>query len=229
MSSTRLPGKVMMPFAGKTFLDHCLERCARIDGISEVIVATPDGADCDALTAAVSANGFRVFRGSETDVLSRYLGAARMGQADAVMRITSDCPLIDPDVAAQVLARYRQGDVDLATTNIPPSWPNGLDVEVFSMTALEEAAAKADTKTEREHVSTYIRRRPARFRLSNLSCAQEGCAHWRMTLDTAADHDFITALAAAYEGDIAYADWPRLHALIASRPDLVAINTDDRI
>jgi spore coat polysaccharide biosynthesis protein SpsF len=105
MSSTRLPGKVMMPFAGKIFLDHCLDRCARIDGISEVIVDTPDGADCDALAAAVTARGFRVFRGSETDVLSRYLGAARMGQADAVMRITSDCPLVDPDVAAKLYQR----------------------------------------------------------------------------------------------------------------------------
>lgn len=229
MSSARLPGKVMMPYAGKTFLENCLDRCARIEGISEVLVATTDQADCDDLAALVSGRGYRVIRGSQEDVLGRYLLAARAASADAVVRITSDCPLIDPAVAGAVIARFLEGGYDLVTTNIPPSWPMGLDVEIFTRAALEQAAAEAKLRSEREHVSTFIRQRPRRFRLDNLACDFEGCTHWRMTLDTAADRDFFLVLAEACPFDITTADWPALHAFLATRPDLVAINTDEAI
>lgn len=229
MSSTRLPGKVMMPFAGTTFLQNCLDRCGRIEGISEVVVATTDRTDCDALAALASGLGYRVIRGSQEDVLGRYLLAARACAADAVVRITSDCPLIDPVVAGSVVARFCEGGHDLVTTNIPPSWPMGLDVEIFTREALEQAAREAKLKSEREHVSTFLRQRPRRFRLDSLPCPEEGCTHWRMTLDTAADRDFFLALAEAYPGDITTAAWPALHGYLSSRPDLVAINTDETL
>lgn len=229
MSSTRLPGKVMMPYAGKTFLENCLDRCARIDGITEVIVATTDRPDCDALAALASGRGYRVIRGSQDDVLGRYLLAARICAADAVVRITSDCPLIDPGIAGTVIARFHEGGHDLFTTNIPPSWPMGLDVEIITRDALEQAASEAMLRSEREHVSTFIRQRPRRFRLGSMPCDYEGCTHWRVTLDTAADRDFFLALAEAYPSDITIAGWPSLHAFLTSRPDLVAINTDEAI
>lgn len=227
MSSTRLPGKVMMPFAGKTFLEHCIDRCARIEGISEVIVATTDRPDCDELAELAGRRGYRVCRGSQEDVLGRYLKAAREVGADAVVRITSDCPLTDPTIANEVVARFRQGGADLVTTNIPATWPNGMDVEIFTMDALEEAGREAVVKSDREHVSIFIRRRQNRYRLVNIACPQEGCAHWRMTLDTAADRDFFLALAERFPGDIATAGWSDLHAFISANPDLVAINTDE--
>lgn len=227
MSSTRLPGKVMMPFAGKTFLEHCIDRCARIAGISEVIVATTDRPDCDDLAALMTRRGYRVFRGSQEDVLNRYLQAAREVRADAVVRVTSDCPLTDPSISSQVIARYLEGDADLVTTNIPPTWPNGMDSEIFSMSALENAAREGQVKSDREHVSTFIRRRPLRYRLIDIPCPREGCAHWRMTLDTAADREFFTTLAKRFPGDIATAGWPELFSFIEQHPDLLAINTDE--
>ncbi|TRD14952.1 cytidylyltransferase domain-containing protein [Palleronia caenipelagi] len=227
MSSTRLPGKVMMPFLGKTFLESCVDRAARIHGISDVIVATTDEADSDPIANLMKRRDYRVFRGSRDDVLGRYLGAAREVKADAVMRITSDCPLTDPAIAETILAQFSEGRTDLMTTNIPPSWPNGMDVEVFTMDALEEAARCGTIRSDREHVSTYIRRRPGRFRLGNIPCPDEGCGHWRMTLDTAADRDFFLMVAKEFPGDLSTSHWPKLHEFLESRPDLIAINTDE--
>ncbi|WP_289044305.1 glycosyltransferase family protein [uncultured Aliiroseovarius sp.] len=229
MSSTRLPGKVMKPFSGKTFLEHNLDRCAQITGASEVIVATTDRPDCNDLAEMAKQRGYRVHRGSQEDVLGRYLGAAREVGADAVMRITSDCPLIDPRVGAEVLTRFLEGQHDLVATNIPPSWPNGMDVEVISMKALEEAGAQSVLSTEREHVSTYIRRRPMRYRLGNMACPMEGVVHWRLTLDTQADHDFFQALASRYSGNIEEAGWNELFAFLTAHPDLLNINSEETI
>lgn len=229
MSSTRLPGKVMLECKGKTFLEHTLDRCARIAGISEVICATTDGADCDPIAELCARRGYRVFRGSEHDVLSRYLGAARMAKADAVMRITSDCPLTDPAIGTIVLQDYLQGGADLVTTNIPPSWPNGMDAEIVSMAALEEAGREGHLASDREHVTTFVRRRPARYRLRNLPCPMEGPAYWRMTLDTPADRDFFLKLADIFPGYITTAGWQELFAFIADRPWLWAINTDEHL
>lgn len=229
MSSTRLPGKVMQTLRGKTFLEHCIDRCARIQGISEVIVATTDRPDCDGIADLARARGYRVFRGSQEDVLSRYLGAAREVGADAVMRITSDCPLTDPALGSMVLRKFLDGGNDLVTTNIPPSWPNGMDVEITTMAALEEAGREGMAKSEREHVTTFIRRRPARYRLFNFPCPMEGVAHWRMTLDTPEDRDFFVKLAETFPGDFETAGWEELFRFIAAHPDLWAINTDERM
>lgn len=226
MSSTRLPGKVMMPFLGKTFLESCIDRCAQIQRISEVIVATTDRSDCDSLADLAERRGYRVVRGSQDDVLSRYLSAARSANADAVVRITSDCPLIDPQIASQVVARFLEADYDLVTTNIPPSWPNGMDVEIFTRDALEAAAAEALLKSEREHVSTFIRQRPMRFKLGSIPCPDEGCANWRLTLDTPADRDFLLAVQDQYGDSLSKAGWSDLHAFLENRPDLLAINSE---
>ena len=229
MNSSRLPGKVMMSFAGATFLESCLDRCARVAGVSEVVVATTDRDDCDELAALAGRRGYRVVRGSTDDVLGRYLQAARETRADAVVRITSDCPLIDPTTASEVVARFRDGAGDLVTTNIPPSWPIGLDVEVFTVAALEQAGREARLRSEREHVSIFIRQRPRRYRLAQLPSDREGCAHSRLTLDTPADRDFLLALERAVPGDIRTADWPALHEILVGRPDLLAINTDEAL
>jgi spore coat polysaccharide biosynthesis protein SpsF (cytidylyltransferase family) len=228
MSSTRLPGKVMQSLRGKTFLEHCIDRCARIAGISEVIVATTDRPDCDDLAALARKRGYRVYRGPQDDVLARYLGAARAVKADAVLRITSDCPLTDPAISTMVLQKFLAGGHDLVTTNIPPSWPNGMDSEVVTLSALEEAGQEGRAKSEREHVTTFVRRRPARYRLFNFPCPMEGVAHWRMTLDTPEDRAFFLRLAERFPGDFETAGWQELFGFIAAHPDLWAINTDEQ-
>lgn len=229
MSSIRLPGKVMLPIRSKAFLEHCIDRCARIEGISEVIVATTDRPDCDELAALACRRGYRVFRGSQEDVLARYVGAARTVKADAVVCITSDCPLTDPAVGSVVVAKFLAGGYDLVTTNIPPSWPNGMDAEIVDMAALEEAHREGRAKSEREHVTTFVRRRPARYRLFNFPCPMEGVAHWRMTLDTPEDQDFFFKLAEVFPGDFETAGWHELFTFIEAHPDLWAMNTEERL
>lgn len=228
MGSGRLPGKVMMDWRGKSFLEHCLDRCARIAGISDVICATTDGADCDPIAQLCARRGYTAFRGSEADVLARYLGAARAAGAEAVMRITSDCPLADPGLAGAVLADFRQGGADLVTTNIPPSWPVGLDVEVVSMAALEQAGAEGQHPLDREHVTTFVRRRPARFALRNHPCSLEGAGYWRLTLDTPRDLAMFRALSDAFADGLETAGWQTILPFVAERPWLWAISDEAR-
>lgn len=227
MGSTRLPGKVLMPLLGKTFLEHCLDRCARIEGISEVIVATTDDDSCDPIAALADRRGWRVFRGSQQDVLARYLGAAREVRADAVMRITSDCPLTDPGTSSAALADFRQNGGDLVTTNIPPSWPIGMDTEIVTMDALEQAGREGVLKSDREHVTSFVRRRPMRYALRNLPCPEQGHAHLRITLDTPADRDFFVALSDSFPGDLAMAPWQDIFAHLHANPAIWALNTDE--
>lgn len=229
MTSTRLPGKVLMPLQDKTFLEHCLDRCARIEGISDVIVATTDQDTCDPIADLAHKRGYRVFRGSQHDVLGRYLGAAREVGADAVMRITSDCPLTDPETSSKALANFLAKGGDLVTTNIPSSWPLGMDTEIVTMAALEDAGREGHLKSDREHVTAFVRRRPMRYDLRNLPCPEEGHAHLRITLDTPADRDFFVTLAADFPGDIATAHWRDIFAHLHANPDIWAINTDEHI
>ncbi len=227
MSSTRLPGKVLMPLLGKTFLEHCLDRCARIEGISEVICATTDQPACDPIAELCAKRGYRVYRGSQNDVLGRYLGAAREVGADAVMRITSDCPLTAPETSSALLADFLAHGGDLVTTNIPGSWPLGMDSEIVTMAALEEAGREGHLKSDREHVTTFVRRRPMRYTLRNLPCPQQGYAHWRITLDTPADRLFFETLAQSFPGDLATAPWQDIFAHLTEHPEIWAINTDE--
>ena len=164
MGSHRLPGKSLMDLCGKPLIQHVLERAALVAGARHVVLATSH-ADRDAELARVGrALGYGVVRGSEGDVLDRVLQAARAHEADAVMRVTGDCPLLAPDVATDVLDlfRERRGGADFvcyaSNDTTKSGFPDGMDVEVFSRDALELAALKARENGEREHVTPWIRR-----------------------------------------------------------------------
>lgn len=227
MSSTRLPGKVMKTLQGKTFLEHCLDRCHLVPGIDEVICATTDEPDCDIIVDLCRKRGYRWYRGSLTDVLARYYGAAEETHADAVMRITSDCPVADPEIAGQVAERFLAGGYDLVTTNIPPSWPIGLDVEMVSVEALREAYSQARLSSEREHVTPFVRTRPIRYRLSSIACPLEGRAHWRLTLDTEKDLKFFESLAEALMCPLSECRFYDIVAFLDKNPQLLSINISD--
>ena len=163
MTSTRLPGKVMKDLAGAPLIRRMLERVLRIEGLDRVVVALAEGAPHDPVCQAVAGLPVMVVRGSEQDVLARSAAAARAADAGTVMRITSDCPLLDPCVSASVLAAYQAAQlagVRYARTRIESGFPLGFDTEVFPAAALYEAEEYATDPYEREHVTPHIWRRP---------------------------------------------------------------------
>ena len=223
MTSTRLPGKVLMELGGRTCLDHVLTRCRAIRGVDVVCCAVPDAPESDPVAMAAEKLGVLVFRGSETDVLDRYWQAASGIGADTVMRITSDCPLVDPAVAAEVLALLDKEGADYACNNMPPSWPHGLDVEAMRFSWLDRAAKEATKKSEREHVTPYIRNHPD-AKKANLPGPGGPIVDHRWTLDTEADLRFFRALFDRLPaGEPAY-DWRIALGIVEADPALATIN-----
>ena len=196
MGSTRLPGKVLRELAGRPVLGWVTRAAAAIPGIDAVTVATSDSAADDALAAWCAEQGLDCWRGSEPDVLERVLGAARGAGADVLLRLTGDCPLLDPQVCGEVLALLRRGGADYASNVEPRSWPDGLDCEAMTLAALEAAAEEAAPGPDREHVTPFLRRHQQRFRSLGLRCPIEGLVDESWTLDSAEDFAVLERLAA---------------------------------
>lgn len=221
-TSTRLPAKVLLTAAGRSYLEHHVERLVAT-GLP-VIVATTTNVDDDPIVILTEKLGLPVFRGSEQDVLSRFAGAATQYGLDGVVRVTSDCPLIDPDVVTAGVDRWRAEDDDsLYLSNcLERSYPRGMDYEVFSTARLLEADAKATLQVDREHVTSYLHQnRPGDIRLLNLSWSGGG-AEYRLTLDTEDDRQLLTALYEEYDADsLNCADLVRI---LTEHPELAALN-----
>src|SRR4051812_14503524 len=146
--STRLPGKVLKPLGsipggGGIVLDHAIQRCRAIPSVDAVVIATTDREEDGAIVAAAERSGALVHRGSAEDVLARYAGAAKLAQADIVLRVTSDCPLIDPGICDRVIRLRAETGVDYAANNMPRLYPHGLDCEVFTRDGLDRADRSA--------------------------------------------------------------------------------------
>lgn len=197
MGSTRLPGKVLASLGGRPALARVAEAAAAIPGVDRVVVATGEGAGDDPVAAWCAEGGIACRRGPEEDVLRRFALAARAEGADTVLRLTADCPLLDPTVCGEVLLLLERSGADYASNVSPPSWPDGLDCEAMTVESLLAADAEAERPSEREHVTLFIRNRPQRFRLVNLPCPVQGLARERWTLDRPEDLRFLDALAGA--------------------------------
>lgn len=191
MSSTRLPGKVLLSLAGREVLAHVLERVAVCQTIDDVVVATSDQPSDDVLAQWCALRGVPVFRGSLDDVLDRYYQCAVQTRADAVVRITADCPALDPAIVDEVVCRFKAGNFDLVY--LGGEFPDGLDCAVFSFFALERAWREATLKSEREHVGLYVVNHPNWFRLGSVE-KFTGMAHHRWTLDEPRDLIFLQAV-----------------------------------
>ena len=221
--SSRLPGKVLMNLGGRPALASVLDRCARIPGIDTVVCAVPDDAKSDAVAAVAQTCGVGVFRGSERDVLERYDGAARLVGASIIMRVTSDCPLIDPDIAGAVLALFEETGADYACNNMPPLWPHGLDCEVFRAEHLARAARESVAPHDREHVTPWLRRN-SHLRRVNLDGPGGGVERQRWTLDYPEDYAFFAALWDAMGERVETASMSDILAFLADRPAIVCLN-----
>jgi spore coat polysaccharide biosynthesis protein SpsF len=221
MTSARLPGKVLADVAGKPMLERQLERLARCRHADEIVLAITTNSDDDPLAALAQGLGYGVHRGSEHDVLSRYAGAAAGFRADVVVRVTSDCPLIDPEQTDAVIEALTS-DVDYAANVLERRLPRGLDTEALWRDALDRCDRMATSTPAREHVTWHIHtEHPERFVLRSV-VADLDAADLRWTVDTPED---LALVRRVYEelGDVSSADlvaWMRAH------PDVAAINAD---
>jgi spore coat polysaccharide biosynthesis protein SpsF (cytidylyltransferase family) len=222
MGSSRLPGKVLKQIAGRSVLTHVLSRAKTIPGADIVCCATTTEAADDAVAAEAERAGCIVFRGSPEDVLDRYAKAAQMLDASVIVRITCDCPLLDAEVCGDVIRLWQDRAADYAANNLVPTWPHGLDCEVFSAQALNAADAYASSPYDREHVTPWIRSNP-KFGKVNLEGPGGEPASMRWALDYPEDFAFLQALNEK-AGLSTLVRWRDVVALLQAHPALLAIN-----
>jgi spore coat polysaccharide biosynthesis protein SpsF len=224
MGSSRLPGKVLLDLAGRSVLERIVRRVQRCRLVDEIVVATTTAAADNGIADACRRIGVSTFRGSEDDVLERFVKAARAHLAEICVRITADCPLIDPEVSDEIIRRFMQASppVDYASNKIPQSFPRGLDTEVFSCAALERAAREATLPYERAHVTVYIYEHPQRFNLLSV-VSDTDRADWRWTLDTAEDLEFLREIYVRLGADNEFS-WHDVIHLLEREPGLRRIN-----
>lgn len=223
MGSTRLPGKVLLDLEGKTALARVVSRLRRTTQLSDIVVATTDLVRDDAIVRECERLNVNCFRGSESDVLDRYYQTARTFAADTIVRITSDCPVIDPGLVDQTITAFRQEQGDYASNSLPRTYPRGLDAEVFTIAALEQAWRNARQDYEREHVTPYFYEHPELFRLVSQQSPTD-YSQYRWTLDTPEDLELLRKLYSSFDGRDDF-QWLDAIALVERNPELAEINS----
>lgn len=226
MTSTRLPGKVLRTLGkegNQSILEEVIDRLKTVAKIDEIIIATTTNATDDPIIEVCSRKGVASFRGSEQDVLARYYGAAEEHGLDTVIRITSDCPFIDPAVLGDLIDTYEQGDYDYVSNGQVRTYPHGLDCEIFSMESLRRAYNEGEDKFFREHVTTYIYNHPDDFKLGRLVLDGEDYSDIRITVDTVPDYITACVIKDAIGDSTSFRD---IVALYEERPYLRMINGD---
>ncbi|MBI2256399.1 MAG: UDP-2,4-diacetamido-2,4,6-trideoxy-beta-L-altropyranose hydrolase [Proteobacteria bacterium] len=225
--SSRLPGKILQKLGTKTVLEQVIARLQMVENADMVVIATTTQRSDDEVAELATRCGAVVFRGDEHDVLGRYLGAARAVDADVILRVTSDCPLIDPALCATVIAARAQTDADYVANNMPRLFPHGLDCEAFTRNALEQAARDATESYDREHVTPWLRRRPEIHR-ANVVGPGWPANQQRWTLDYPDDLAFFARLFADMPAD-RVPSWQETLSLIHQIPQLDIANAQHRV
>ena len=223
MGSTRLSGKVLQPILGRPMLWWVMHRVQQARLLGKVVIATTTEPADDAIVALCERHGWSTFRGSEQDVLDRYYQAAQQYGADVVVRITSDCPLIDPWVIDYTISAHLSAapQVDYTSNSIDRTYPRGLDTEAFSMDALRRCWRDATLPPEREHVTYYMYRHPERFNLLPVTNQVDYARH-RWTVDTPEDMELVQRVYQHFgHGDF---HWREVLALLEAHPDWIQIN-----
>jgi spore coat polysaccharide biosynthesis protein SpsF len=223
MASTRLPGKVLMDLGGQTVLARVVDRLRRTGRIEEIVVATTDSIVDDSIVQECHQLKVEYFRGSENDVLDRYYRAAQVYAAGAVVRVTADCPVIDPQLVDETILVFEQQRADYASNVFPRTYPRGLDTEVFTVAALEQAWRKTPNIYEREHVTPYLYQHPELFRLVSQR-GQIDYSHYRWTLDTAEDLELLRIIYARFSNRD-YFSWSEVIRLMEREPELAELNS----
>jgi len=221
MGSTRLPNKVMKSIGGIPMIELLLSRLARSKEIDQIILATSVEENNLPLIAHVQKLGYVCEQGSENDVLDRYVKAAKKHQADIVVRITGDCPLVDPDLVDECIRCFKSGDVDYFSNVNPPTFPDGLDIEIFTFKALEKASQETDDPIDREHVTPYLRK-SGKFEISSMQHPQDLSA-LRWTVDDPEDFVVIENVFHHFQPHADFA-WTEVLSLQLMQPELFDLN-----
>lgn len=225
MGSTRLPGKVLLPILGQPMLALQLERIAAARLVDRVVIATSGHPSDLAVQQFAQIKGIFCIRGAVDDVLDRYHQAAKRTQSEHVVRLTGDCPLIDPDIIDAVVRSHIKDNNDYTSNVHPPTFPDGMDVEVMSFAALDEAWSYADKPSEREHVTSYFRRSLDHMQLGNVS-HETDLSQLRLTVDEAEDFEVVKTV---FEGLVAQGTKFSLADIVAfleQNPAVSAQNAD---
>jgi spore coat polysaccharide biosynthesis protein SpsF len=230
MGSSRLPGKVMKKLCGKSVLEHVIRRVQACRLVDDVIIATTTTPSDDIIVAEAERCGAKWFRGSEEDVLDRYYQAAKQLQADVIVRVTSDCPLFDPELLTEMLECFHAqnaGDrkIDYLSNTLTRTYPRGLDAEIFTFDALEKTHHDADKPYEREHVTPYIYQHPELFSLHGKT-SRENLSRFRWTLDTNRDFMFLQKIYSRLFRENAIFPTSKVVSLLKEQPELEEINAD---
>lgn len=223
MSSTRLPGKVLMPILGKPMIGHQIERIRRSRCIDRLVVATSDQPSDDPLAAYCAQIGTSCFRGSLGDVLDRYYQAARAHQPEHVMRLTGDCPLTDPQLLDRIVEQHLREGNDYTSNVHERTYPDGLDAELFTYALLEQAWRQATTPFEREHVTPYMYRTGPAFKRGAV-CDRVDRSALRWTVDYPEDFEFVRRVFEALYPSRPDFGMAEVCELLAQRPELSMIN-----
>lgn len=223
MSSTRLPGKVLKPILGKPMLVHQIDRIKRSTLIDEIIVATSDHSSDDEIESLCKSLEIKCIRGSLHDVLARYYQASLAYPSEHIVRVTGDCPIIDPDIIDKVIALHTSSNADYTSNCTHPTFPDGLDTEVFTFSALEAAYLNASSSEEREHVTPYLYAEKSKNTCKEL-CHSSNLSHLRWTVDQPEDFILIELIYNALYPDNPNFTFTEVLALIEEKPELTQIN-----
>ena len=226
MTSTRLPGKVLKPVLGKPLLSYQIERLSRVKLADELVIATTTNETDQPIIDLCIKLKTPYSRGSENDVLARYYWAAKEYNADTVVRVTSDCPVIDPGVVDKIIHYYnvRRPLYDYVSNTLDRSYPRGMDTEVFSADVLKEIFLEAVAPADREHVTPFIYKNPERYKLANVTNNSDESRH-RWTVDTVEDYELIKKIIEALYPKNPNFLMDDILRLFESHPDWFLINS----
>ena len=223
MTSTRLPGKIMKEVLGRPLLSYLLERVQCCEGIEDIIIATTLNPEDDSIVTFGNKKGVKVFRGSENNVLERFHEAATRFDAKHIMRLTADCPLIDPEFLDMLMEFYFSENFDYVSNSIDPTLPDGLDAEIFTFEVLSYAHKQAFLLSELEHVTQYILNHPEIFKIGSWTY-QEDLSMLRWTVDEPEDFEFVRQVIEILYHKNRNFRMKDILQLLKQEPDLAQIN-----
>lgn len=223
LSSTRLPGKVLKPILGRPMIELQLERLKGVKAVDNLIVAISNDSSDDQLESLCNKLDVQCHRGSLDDVLDRFYQAAITIDPEHIVRLTGDCPLTDCAVIDRVIEYYFEGNYDYASNTIEPSFPDGLDAEIFSFDALKKAWQEAELPSEREHVTPYLHKNKSLFKVGSYREEPDN-SHMRWTVDEEKDFKFVSAVYETLYPDNQNFDMADIFALLERRPELLKLN-----